>query len=420
MSAPKISIIGGTVWGNRGAEAMLATTIGEVRKRCPSAEFGVFSYYPAHDRALVNDPAIHIFDARPKTLATRLFFLPLLQSLASLFHIRLPLPVNIAFLRESQVLLDIGGITFNDGRLIFLLYNIFSILPALLMKVPVVKLSQAMGPFNNPINRILSRFFLGKCLHLFARGEETARFLNQLGLPRWQWEEAADIAMLFQPQYSLSDENPEKVSALLQTLQTAHQQGKQVIAFSPSILLMKKSESEYINNLLDLMQTMRQENQQFLFFPNASRESSAKTRNNDIAAIRRIREAARLALPESLLERILWVDYDINNAAIRQIVNASDLLITSRFHAMISGLVTATPTMVIGWSHKYHEVLSAFGMAEYGFALESDPETITQAALRLLQNLEVVRAHLQDALPAQQQSAAAQFDYLQEHFAWKN
>ena len=52
---PRISIIGGTFWGNRGAESMLATTIGMISRAFPDARFVVFSYYPEKDRQLVRD-----------------------------------------------------------------------------------------------------------------------------------------------------------------------------------------------------------------------------------------------------------------------------------------------------------------------------------------------------------------------------
>lgn len=45
MAQPKtIGISGATVWGNRGAEAMLVTTVGQVRERYPDARFYLFSY----------------------------------------------------------------------------------------------------------------------------------------------------------------------------------------------------------------------------------------------------------------------------------------------------------------------------------------------------------------------------------------
>jgi colanic acid/amylovoran biosynthesis protein len=54
----RYAIIAATVWGNRGAEAMLETTVGRLRDLDPHAEFVVYSYYPTQDRALISDPAV--------------------------------------------------------------------------------------------------------------------------------------------------------------------------------------------------------------------------------------------------------------------------------------------------------------------------------------------------------------------------
>ena len=57
-----IAIVGGTLWGNRGAEAMLVTTIGRIRRRHPDARFMVFSYYPEKDACLCSDSTIEFYN----------------------------------------------------------------------------------------------------------------------------------------------------------------------------------------------------------------------------------------------------------------------------------------------------------------------------------------------------------------------
>jgi len=367
---------------------------------------------------------VEVFDARPRTLVTRLFPLAMLQWFFGLFGIKIPLPEDVRFLRDCDVLLDIGGITFNDGRLLFLLFNVFTIWPAMLMKVPVVKLSQAMGPFKNPINHFVSRIFLGHCSHIFARGNETAAYLDNLSLPKTKWTLAADVAFLYQAAYALSSENQEKVEDCLVWLKKrSNEENERIIAFSPSVLLMEKAEKrglDYGKIQLDLVQAVDERNHRYIFFPNASRESSEKSRNNDIIAIRNIREKAKKILSEELSQRIYWVDFDINTAAIRQITSVSDLLVTSRFHAMVSGLVCSTPTVVIGWSHKYRETLQSFGMAEYAFNLDSSPEGLTEKVRYALAHLEEIQQVLDEAQEENRISASNQFDLLKELVRWKN
>ena len=79
---PVIGIIGGTIWGNRGAESMLATTIGELREKLPVSEFNVFTYYPQKDSQLVNQNRVNILNASPLSLATIAFPFALLYWVA--------------------------------------------------------------------------------------------------------------------------------------------------------------------------------------------------------------------------------------------------------------------------------------------------------------------------------------------------
>lgn len=416
MPNHKISIIGGTLWGNRGAEAMLETSIGEVQKRCPNAEFGIFSYYSKEDRALLTDDRIHVFDSSPAKLVTRLFPLALLQGVFLLFGVKLPLPKDLVFLRDSDVLLDVGGITFNDSRLKYLPFNVLTILPAMLMRTPVVKLAQAMGPFHNPLNRFVSRLMLSSCKLIFARGAQTAIHLENLKLPKDQWQSAADIAMIYDETYSLTRENIDKIDSLISELQTS----PRVISISPSALVLKKKGDAYLDLLTKLMESAADDETRFVVFPNASRASSEGNHNNDLLVVKQLRETAQRNLSSALFEYIQWVDYDINNAGVRRITSASNLLVTSRFHAMISGLVCKTPTLVIGWSHKYLETLADFDLEWAAFNYHTDPEAIIEAAQKMLKQLPEIKAQIARCLPENQRSSAAQFDRLKEVMPWKS
>jgi polysaccharide pyruvyl transferase WcaK-like protein len=414
--APRIAITGGTLWGNRGAQAMLETTIGEIRQRLPQAEFGVFSYYPERDRTLLTDPTIRIFNSKPLTMAAKLFPLALLHRILHFVGIRLSLPEGLAYLRDSQVLCDIGGITFNDERLKYLPFNVLSILPAMLLGTPVAKLSQATGPFENPLNRMVSKFFLSRCRLVVARGAITASHLKKLGIDPARTMVAADIALRYQPDYALTSENMQQVEALLNNLNTH----KQVIAISPSVLVYKKRGEEYLHLLLDLIESMAADGRAFVIFPNASRASSSKTHNNDLIALRALRNLAQQRLPQALLSLLHWVDYDINYGSIQRIISACDLLITSRFHAMIAGLTCSTPTLVIGWSHKYQECLAAFEMESAAFDYSADTQQILQAVPAMLGHLAEIRTQLAEHLPENQQSSASQFERLKEIIPWKS
>ena len=419
-STIQISITGGSVWGNRGAEAMLMTTIGEIRKRNPAAEFNVFTVYPDRDRQLLNDEKIHFLSGKPLNLALVQFPLALISRIFSLIRVNIPLPRTVQALKGSDMLLDIGGITFADGRSLFLLYNVFSIWPAMILGVPVIKLSQAMGPFNSRINKVSAKVFLNKCQYIFSRGMFTSEHLEKLPLRPEKWQQAADVAFLYQPEYSLSMENEEKVNELVVKLSDLRKNGTRIIAISPSSLVLNKSKKknvDYIGKIFDLIRNYGSKNTLFVFFPNGTRADSDSTKNNDIIAIREFRQRAMADLPEDVQNLIDWVDYDINTRSVRKIIAACDVLVTSRFHAMVAGLSLCTPTMVVGWSHKYLETLSDFGMGRFAVDFEDESADLSRYLGELLEHNMDVREELKLSLEKVKSASQRQFDYLESKFA---
>ena len=67
-----------------------------------------------------------------------------------------------------------------------------------------------------------------KCRYIFARGEKTAEFLKDLDYPAEKTDQVADVAFLYQPEFSLSEENEERVTALLKKDQRDPQTGSGV------------------------------------------------------------------------------------------------------------------------------------------------------------------------------------------------
>ena len=417
--SPTISIIGGTIWGNRGAESMLVTTIGKLRKYYPEANFNVFSYYPVKDRELVKDEHITILSGKPLSLATRHFIGALLGTLCK--KIGADIPKSEFFkisraLAESNALLDIGGITFSDGREKYLPFNILSIWPAMMLGVPVVKMAQAVGPVNKPLNRSLAKLFLFRCDHIFARGEKTAEFLRQFNFPKDKFDTVADIAFLYQPDYSLSKENEDRVNVLISRLGSVKRQGKNIIVFSPSILVERESQRkglDYAGRFLDLIKTLGFRDFQYVFMPNATREGSDKAHNNDLLTIARMKSAWEVAqIQDQLLADIDWVEYDINTASIRRIISQADVLVTSRYHAMISGLSLEIPTVVIGWGHKYKETMVYFDLEEYSLDFGGGEPDLPAIITGILENPKAVKDKIRKNQIKVRSLAEKQFDYL--------
>lgn len=112
--------------------------------------------------------------------------------------------------------------------------------------------------------------------------------------------------------------------------------------------------------------------------------------------------------------RVVLVDADLTAGELRRLVAGSRLLLTSRFHAMISGLATCTPTVVVGWSHKYREVLGDFGLAELGCdsAQLASPEAIVDLVETTLARHDEISRQIAERLPAVKERSARNFSEI--------
>jgi coenzyme F420-reducing hydrogenase beta subunit/polysaccharide pyruvyl transferase WcaK-like protein len=405
-----IGIIGGSIWGNRGAESMLVTTIGKLKERYPEADFKVFSIYPKKDRELITDPRIQVLSSKPLSLL--LLFLPfsILAWLLKKIGINVWLPASVRRLRECAVLYDIGGITFAERGMV-LFYNVLTLWPAILLGIPVVKLSQAVGPFNSPVNRQLARIFISRCQKVYPRGEFSAKYLAELEHKPEPSKVSTDIAFLYRPEYSLSCENPDKVEKLVDRLSTLQSQDKKIIIFSPSTVVLKKMSSpRYEQLIVNVIRKIDQSDYYYLFLPNSNRAGSENLQNNDIQVNERIRRFTEKQIPESLRYRMEWIDWDINTKGIQEIMREADLVVTSRFHSMISALSLSIPIYVIGWGHKYLEILQLFQMEDFICDYsKAEPDRICDALTQLLENKNSVQKQINRNLPAVKESSNLQF-----------
>ena len=74
----------------------------------------------------------------------------------------------------------------------------------------------------------------------------------------------------------------------------------------------------------------------------------------------------------------------MNAAALRVVLEACSCAAVSRFHAMVGTLAIGVPVAVVGWSHKYLEVMKQFGLEEFVFDYSAhDPEALRAVVNRL-------------------------------------
>lgn len=369
---------------------MLTAAVTALQQKLPEdTEFHVFSLYPSRDRIL-KQPEVSVVPARALSLALVLNPLSLIYSLASrLGPVRRLLcryrPLKV--LARSDLLLDLSGISFVDGRTATLAYNAACILPALLVRTPVFKLSQALGPFRSTVNRTVAKPLLKRIKRIYARGANTAQNLEELGLSNWK--PAADLAFLlpcFDP-----DRSEEELT----------------IGVAPSEVMRRycsRKGFDYISVLYGCLNRMIESNDNLtlVILAHSNLGPEVSSRNNDYQVCKELYRKLPPGRTRLLLD-------DLGPEELRREIGRCSILIASRFHSMISALCTCTPVLVTAWSHKYREVLEVFGCEEYILDLEDMTATaLENRLLKLIRNRRTISGTIRSALPEVRSSARKQ------------
>ncbi|MGB5812401.1 MAG: Coenzyme F420 hydrogenase/dehydrogenase, beta subunit C-terminal domain [Polyangiales bacterium] len=412
----QISLIGATLAGNRGAEAMLVTTVGRIRDTMPDSRFVIHSYFPKEDRAICNDLGVEVVDAGPKALVVKYFPFSAIDRVLGFVGLNWPrawMPRGPRELAKSNALIDLSGIAFSDGREKFIPFNVLNNWPAMLFRIPVVKLSQGLGLFEGWLNRTSARWILKRCARVFARGAgsfeatEALDLGDRLGL-------APDIAFSFRSTDSLTEENPDYEDKALDEIRMLAERTDRVVALSVSSVVHKKCEKrgiDYVRVMTEVTEALVDRGLGVVVYPNATREHTNSLHNNDLPIVRDIHEG----VSEERRSRVVPIGKDLNTKSLRVVLEPVDCMIASRFHAMISGLSLAKPIMVLGWGHKYKEVLAQFGIEEWCFDFSDLRTDFLMAQVdRFLASTDEIRTRIEANLPTVQRDSASQFAWLAE------
>jgi colanic acid/amylovoran biosynthesis protein len=383
---PRVAVIGGYFSANMGGAAMTQVVVDHAQAR--GAAVTVLTLYPRGDRS-VAPPDLDLVPWRPQDILVSLPFalLTALLRLLRLPHGFLLRTQGLRSLSRADLVVDVAGISFADGRDVATLgYNVLMTGIPVLLGTPVVKASQALGPFTG-LNRVAARLVLPRLRMVVARGAATASHLRDLGLAHWT--EAADLAFALE-----TDAAAEARAAV--ALDRAAGDAPFVVVVPSSVVKAYCDQHgiDYIREMGALVRGISTElEHRVLVLPHSLHPSGREGRMHDMTVCRDVVAAAgegHGALVEDAL----------GPAGLRAVIGRAEALVTSRFHAMISGLASGTPTLVVGWSHKYAEVLDEFGLQEWAVDYSHlDGATMTARTGQLLAGADAVRDAIRVGLP---------------------
>ena len=402
----RIAIIGAALSANKGAAAMVESVMARLPNEMGDCHFDILTTYPDADASRVPAGAdAAVVGLQPLRLALVEFPIACLALVAR--TLRIPLfwvrSRGCRSMLGSSVVVDVAGISFADGRgFAIVVYNALMTGVPLLLGVPTVKAAQALGPFQSIPNKWLAPLVLRRVKTVCARGARTREHLDSLG-----GVNAVDVADLA---FSLDEAAglPSAVSTALGSIDS------NFIVVMPSAVVKGIFESTGGNDvsaMASLVTEIRSKTgRSVVIAPHSYRAGLPEGRMNDGPVCREVAEACAGD------SQVLGLDSDLTAGELRHLVALGSVLVTSRFHAMISGLATSTPTVVVGWSHKYKEVLDDFGLSSLGLdsSALNNPSEIADVVARVLSTRDELSQQITAALPAVKVRSLRNFSAIAE------
>jgi colanic acid/amylovoran biosynthesis protein len=371
LEMPKILITNTNVSWNKGSAAQVVSVVCSLRKFVPEVMFTLLSYCPELDLKWCSRHGINVVGYASKRYhkkrmllllySIRLFFTVLYCALCSLLRV---MDLNIKDVTkydkyarayaEADLILDLSGDSFTNWKGHHAIINVLAVLPALLLKKPVVFFSQSIGPFNY-WTLPMARFCLNNSNLVVTREDVTKHYLEHIGVNERRLCLAADCAFLLEPA---------PFARILKILQEYGISGRELplIGISVSVLMMEHAGASPVNAYLSIMSRLvdyiaESKNAYVVLIPHviAPREWGP----DDRYAIRRVHRLLKNKRKVTIIEN------DYGPRELKGIIGQCDLFIGCRMHADIAALSQGIPTIAIGWSHKYYGIMKRLGMEEY-------------------------------------------------------
>lgn len=341
----------GGQFANKGAQKMLMTTIREIGARIPDARFAADACVGAAEDLKAH--GLETILLKRGWMGQRRFgpaFAAQVALGALAARLGPPRPGALP-LQHMGALVDLSGFAFSDQwgakptRDFAKLARHYRAAGK-----PVILLPQALGPFEHADIGQSFRSISESACRIYARDNRSLGYARAVAAP------GADIRicpdMTFPVGAEFHDAREGRPACLVPNARMLDQG--------------RLSEEEYLGALGAVANALEGRVPVRILVHDAS------------GADRRLAEAlnARLATPASVIE-------ETDPWKIKSEIATASMVIASRYHSLVAALSCGVPSLAIGWSHKYDELLSDFGCGDCLFSLKDDGAALVEKAVDL-------------------------------------
>lgn len=387
MSKKSVCIIGGG-FTNKGAEAMVLTVADALRDQLPGLAIYVTAPF-REARAIEGAGLIATGRGHPKSPVA---------------HFCSAIRTRYVY-RSCRALIDVGGYQFGDPWGTKRASQKAKLIKGLAARgVPVFFMPQAWGPFSSRELANITRQIVDASTVCFVRDTTSMRMMEEvLGTNNNKIRFAHDVAWNFVGAKRSVGEQ------FLRRAGLRRNEHALTVAVTPNGWLYETTEgtgaqNQYVRFLLDIVKHL------------------CSTHDAQVVLV-----SHELAPPKGRDDRMLYtllldlldgkwpvghVDADMSAAEVKSVIGNCDLLVASRYHALIAALSQGIPVATIGWSHKYEELLKEVDLSE-NMLYTKDPLNQVLASIDfIIERMPQSRTLIQSRLPAMRASAAAALQVL--------
>lgn len=383
-------VITGGGFTNKGSEAMVLTVAEALRGRLPDLDIYVTAPF-REARAIRDAGLIPTGRGHPKSPVSHLC------SAIRARHVY----------RNSVALIDVGGYQFGDPWGTKRASQKLRMLKGLAMRgAPIFFMPQAWGPFSSQELGNTTRQIVDAATVCFVRDMTSVRMMRDLlGADHDKIRFAHDIAWNFR------GAEPSVGKEFLKRAGVRWDDHALTVGVTPNLRVCEKTEgtgaqNQYVRSLLEIVRHLcSAHNAQVILVGHELSPPNARVKDD--------RTLCRLLL--GMLDG-KWpvgdVDTDMSAADVKSTLGCCDLLLASRYHALIAALSQGIPVAAIGWSHKYEELLREVSLSANVLSVRDPAVQILASIDSVIERVAQSRALIQSRLPVIKASAAAALEVL--------
>lgn len=211
--------------------------------------------------------------------------------------------------------------------------------------VPLVMLPQAFGPFKDADKAKWSAVMLESAEQIYVRDSVSANMLDKLNV---------STPIRLSPDFTIG----------LAPVEIEQIHPRAFAAIVPNMKLIETgtlTEPDYLERLVA--------------YGNAAVKNGL-----DVVVV--VHETGDAAIAQQLANSLGATIYRSEKPReLKAALGQANLVISSRFHAVVGGLSQTVPTIALGWSHKYKELLKDFGVENWIDTSETAPHELVKAVL---------------------------------------